>query len=239
MDINPIIVDEHSAVAVDGRVVLGSEPPAAVGRGRYSHMAILPYPAHLVRELALRDGKSCRLRPIRAEDAAALQQHMRSLSEQSRYFRFVSTISELTPKMLVRYTQIDYDRELALVAVIGADGTVSAPDPGVPERIIGVVRYLLNPDRETCEFAVAISDAYQGCGLGSQMMRALLEAATDKGLRQMQGVVLRANRAMLGLMRHLGFQITPDPDDPTLWLVAKDLIEPERAPDSPEERAKA
>ena len=231
MDINPIIVDEHAAVAVDGRVVLSAEAPAAVGHGRYSHMAILPYPAHMVRELSLRDGKSCRLRPIRGEDAEALQQHMRSLSEQSRYFRFVSTISELTPKMLVRYTQIDYDRELALVAVIAADGTVGVPAPGVPERIIGVVRYLLNPDRETCEFAVAISDAYQGCGLGSQMMRALIEAATDKGLRQMQGVVLRANRAMMGLMRHLDFQVTPDPDDPTLWLVAKDLApNPEGAP---------
>ncbi len=227
MDINPIIVDEHGAVAVDARVVLVREPAAAIGRGRYSHMAILPYPAHMVRELALRDGKSCRLRPIRAEDAEALQQHMRSLSEQSRYFRFISTISELTPKMMARYTQIDYDRELALVAVIGADGALSPPAPGVPERIIGVVRYLLNPDRETCEFAVAISDAYQGCGLGSQMMKALIEAATDKGLRQMQGVVLRANRAMLGLMRHLDFKVTPDPDDPTLWLVAKDLIEPE------------
>lgn len=230
MDINPIIVDAHGAVAVDARVVLAREPAAAVGRGRYAHMAILPYPAHMVRELSLRDGKSCGLRPIRAEDAEALQQHMRSLSEQSRYFRFVSTISELTPKMLVRYTQIDYDRELALVAVIGADGAVSAPAPGVPERIIGVVRYLLNPDRETCEFAVAISDAYQGCGLGSQMMKALIEAATDKGLRQMQGVVLRANRAMLGLMRHLEFQVTPDPDDPTLWMVAKDLVETASAP---------
>lgn len=233
MDINPIIVDVDGAVAVDARVVLSKGHEAAVGRGRYAHMAILPYPAHMVRELALRDGKSCRLRPIRAEDAEALQQHMRSLSEQSRYFRFISTISELSPKMMARYTQIDYDRELALVAVIGADGTVSAPPAGVPERIIGVVRYLLNPDRETCEFAVAISDAYQGFGLGSQMMKALIEAASDKGLRQMQGVVLRANRAMLGLMRHLEFQVTPDPDDPTLWLVAKDLGEPEKGKPEP------
>ncbi len=224
MDINPIIVNEDGAIAVDARVIVRSEPAAGVGHGRYAHMAILPYPAHLIRELSLRDGKSCRLRPIRAEDAEGLQEHMRSLSEQSRYFRFVSTISELTPKMLVRYTQIDYDRELALVAVIGTTGETAAPAPGAPERIVGVVRYLLNPDRETCEFAVAISDAFQGIGLGSQMMQALVEAAAETGLREMQGVVLRANRAMLGLMRRLAFTMVPDPDDPTMWLVAKDLV---------------
>ncbi len=116
---------------------------------------------------------------------------MRGLSEESRYFRFISTLTELTPKMLVRYTQIDYDRELALVAAIGRPTQRDAD--GADEAVIGVVRYLLNPDRETCEFAIAIADDWQGKRLGSTLMRAIIEAARNKGLKRIEGFVLGSN----------------------------------------------
>jgi acetyltransferase len=145
---------------------------------------------------------------------------VRALSEESRYFRFISTLSELTPRMLVRYTQVDYDRELALVAVVAPDG--SLPDAGAQpqeERIVGVVRYLLNPDRESCEFAVAIADDWQGKRLGSTLMRAIVEAARSKGLKRIEGYVLASNSKMLGMMSHLGFTIETDREDPTMKIV--------------------
>ncbi|HQY28232.1 MAG TPA: GNAT family N-acetyltransferase, partial [Burkholderiaceae bacterium] len=226
LDINPIIADGGGVVAVDGRIVLDLGTPRAWAPGdasggpRHGHMAIMPYPAHMVGERALRDGRWYTIRPIRAEDGERLQRFVRGLSEQSRYFRFISTLTELTPRMLARYTQIDYDRELALVASIGPGATnAEAGD----ETIIGVVRYLLNPDRETCEFAIAIADRFHGQGLGTTLMQAIIGAARDKGLKRIEGFVLAINAPMIGLMRALGFRIETDDDDPALKRVWRPL----------------
>jgi len=179
-------------------------------------MAIMPYLAHMVGHRALRASRWYTIRPIRAEDGGRLQRFVRGLSEQSRYFRFISTLTELTPQMLARYTQIDYDRELALVATIGPDDS-QAED--VDETIIGVVRYLLNPDRETCEFAIAIADHFHGQGLGTTLMLSIVDAARDKGLKRIDGYVLAINAPMIRLMRALGFRIESDEDDPALKRV--------------------
>src|SRR5690606_7161876 len=152
----------------------------------------------------LRDGRPYLLRPIQAEDADRLQRFTRGLSQQSRYFRFISTLNELTPRMLVRYTQIDYDRELALVAVC-RKGDDACQGAGDGDRIIGVARYLLNPDRDTCEFAIAVGDDFQGQGLGTTLMRALIDEARLRGLKRMEGYVLAINAPMIRLMRALGF----------------------------------
>ncbi len=221
MDINPVIAEGGDVVAVDARVVVDREMPRAWLRGeaagpRHGHLAIMPYPAHMVGERTLRDGRRYTIRPIRAEDGTRLQRFVRGLSEQSRYFRFISTLTELTPQMLARYTQIDYDRELALVATIGPDDPQAADGD---ETILGVVRYLLNPDRETCEFAIAIADRLHGQGLGTTLMQAIVDAARAKGLRRIEGFVLAINAPMMGLMRALGFRIETDLDDPALKRV--------------------
>jgi acetyltransferase len=212
MDINPVIADEHGLVAVDARVVLdgsvGAAPP------RHAHLAIMPYPSHLTRGYQAPGGRTCTLRAIQAEDADRLQAFIRALSAESRYYRFLSVLAELPQRMLIRYTQIDYDRELALVAVQGA---------GEDERIVGVVRYLLNPDRVSCEFAVAIADDWQGERLGATLMRAIVDAARLKGLQRIEGYVLATNSRMLGLMSFLGFTRVTDPQDPTLRRVWLDL----------------
>ncbi len=231
MDINPAIADENGVVAVDARIVI--DPAAGNLPVRYAHMAIMPYPAHLTQVRSAPDGQFYTIRPIQPEDADRLQAFMRALSPESRYFRFISTLSELTPKMLVRYTQIDYDRELALVAVQqrdplavppeGAGGAGGSEDVD-EERIIGVVRYLLNPDRETCEFAIAIADDWQGKRLGSTLMRAIIEAARNKGLRRIEGYVLGSNARMLGLMTYLGFKVETDRDDPSMKIVGMALV---------------
>ena len=118
MDINPIIVDEHGAVAVDARIVIDSAPQAASGRSNnYHHLAILPYPARHEQVWPLRGGGQYTVRPIHPNDAQMLQGLVQHLSPESRYFRFVSSMRELPPSMLARFTLIDYDREMALVAV--------------------------------------------------------------------------------------------------------------------------
>jgi acetyltransferase len=219
MDINPVIADEQGVVAVDARVVV--DPTPGSHPVRYSHLAIMPYPAHLTQVRASPDGLYYTIRPIQAEDADRLQAFMKALSEESRYFRFISALSELPPKMLIRYTQIDYDRELALVAVVGPDSSLDGSEAPADERIVGVVRYLLNPDRETCEFAVAIADGWQGKRLGSTLMRAIIEAARAKRLKRIEGFVLGSNSRMLGLMSYLGFTIDMDHEDPsmrTVWM---------------------
>jgi len=196
MDINPLIADEFGAIAVDARVVLRPAPPQ---RDRYGHMAIHPYPAHLVSTWQPASGPAVTLRPIRPEDAEMERAFVRQLSPESRYFRFMDTLRELTPAMLVRFTQIDYDRELAFVATL--------PD-GAGEAEIGVCRYITNPDGESCEFALVIADDWQRKGLGRRLMGQLIDVARARGLRSMIGHVLAENRGMLQLCQGLGFLIT-------------------------------
>lgn len=196
LDINPLIADETGAIAVDARAVLR---PAPVRRDRYGHMAIHPYPSHLVATWQPRAGPQVTLRPVRPEDAEMEQAFVKSLSAESRYFRFMDTLRELTPLMLVRFTQIDYDREMAFVATLPANGA---------ESEIGVARYVANPDGESCEFALVVADDWQRKGLGRHMMAQLIGAARTRGLRVMLGHVLAENRGMLSLCRGLGFVIT-------------------------------
>ncbi|TAK43289.1 MAG: bifunctional acyl-CoA synthetase/GNAT family N-acetyltransferase [Betaproteobacteria bacterium] len=203
LDINPLIVDESGAIAADARVVVRRTPP---GRIAYGHMAIHPYPAKFVRTWQRPDGQVITLRPIRPEDAAIEQEFVKGLSDESRYFRFMNTLRELTPMMLVRFTQIDYEREMAFVAVIEESGR---------EVEIGVVRYITNPDGDTCEFALVVADAWQRHGLGRRLMELLIEVARARGLSVMLGHILANNRGMLELCTDLGFAITESPDEPT------------------------
>jgi len=204
LDINPLIVDEAGAVAVDARIVVHGPRPM---RSRYAHLAIHPYPADFVSDWQLPDGTSIRLRPIRPEDAQMEQEFVRSLSAGSRYFRFMNTLRELTPSMLARFTQIDYDREMAFVAV---------REEGARETEIAVARYVTNPDGETCEFAVVVADAWQGKGVGRRMLERLIEVAQRRGLKRMAGQVLASNQPMLALCTKLGFELHDHPEDATL-----------------------
>ena len=209
LDINPLVVDEQGAIALDARIVVDYPSP---GGERYSHMAIHPYPSDLASRQILPDGTDLTIRPIRPEDAEIEQAFVRNLSEESRYFRFGGTLQELTPTMLARFTQIDYDREMALIAVVQADHA---------EAEIGVARYIINPDGESCEFALVVADAWQHKGISHRLMDALLNTARSKGLKRMEGDVLSNNRNMLTLVSRMGFQIFPSDHDPSLKRVVK------------------
>jgi len=207
LDINPLLLDENGAVIVDARVVVREY---MLVHGHYGHMAIHPYPTDLVTTWQLATGELVTLRPIRPEDAAIEQAFVRSLSSGSRHFRFLDTLRELTPKMLARFTQIDYDREMALIATVEHDGA---------EVELGVCRYVTNPDGASCEFAIVIADERQGQGLGRRMMTQLIAVARARGLKAMIGYVLGNNHAMLGLCQSLGFAVAENVEDPALKCV--------------------
>jgi acetyltransferase len=220
MDINPIIVDESGAVAVDARIVIDNAPPSARD---YNHLAILPYPSRHEQVWPMRGGGSYAVRPIHPDDADMLQTFVRGLSKESRYYRFVSSMPELPPSMLARFTLIDYDREMALVAIIkenkvDADGVESEVS-----RIVGVSRYITNPDRDSCEFSLVVADDLGGKGLGSRLMLSIMDVAREKGLTEIDGLVLANNPNMLKLMRSLGFKVKSFPEDPDFKLCSQML----------------
>jgi acetyltransferase len=211
MDINPLIGNDKDVVAVDARIRVNYRPPQMPP---YGHMAIHPYPTLLIERVQLPDGTDLVIRPIRPEDAEMEQDFVRGLSEQTKYFRFMQAIKELTPEMLVRFTQIDYDREMALIGVVTEeDGDVE----------VGVARYMSRPGGDACEFAIVVSDEWRGRGIGARLMRSLMQNARERGFRIMDGEVLTANTRMLALMQSLGFRIERDRQDPGIKLVAKAL----------------
>jgi acetyltransferase len=211
LDINPLMADERGVVAIDARVVVRRMAPT---RRRYDHLAVHPYPEELVSQLTLRGGEKARLRPIRPEDAAIELAFVEGLSLQSRRMRFMSGAPSLTPQMLARFTQVDYDREMALIATVSEGGA---------EKQIAVCRYFTLPDGVTCEFAIVVADAWHGKGLGSRMMGALVEVARKRGLEKMMGYVATENDGMLRMCEGLGFTPARDPEDPSLRRVTLDL----------------
>ena len=223
MDINPIIIDASGAVAVDARILIQTAPQANSAGGRYNHLAILPYPAQYEQTWPLKGGGQYIIRPVHPDDATMLQDLVRGLSNESRYFRFVSSMPELPPALLSRFTLIDYDREMALVAVYQDRSTLPNGDVKVTERIIGVSRYITNPDSASCEFSLVVADDFGGRGLGSRLMLSIMEVAREKGLEEIDGLVLANNTGMLKLMRSLGFTVKPFAEDPDFKLVSSML----------------
>ena len=216
LDLDPVLVSPGSAIIGAARVAL--DPRRKARRG-YGHMAIHPYPVELGGTLELADGTRLAVRAIRPEDAEMEKRFVNGLSEETRFFRFFYRLHELTPHMLARFTQVDYDREMALVVI--------ARDAGAPggQRIIAVARYIGNPDGESAEFAIVVDDAWQGRGVARQLMGRLIACARQRGFKRLQGAVLRANHNMIKFTEGLGFTTADDPDDPdqvvaTLSLVA-------------------
>jgi len=160
LSINPLVVDSQDAIALDAKITIQPVNPSA---DRYDHMAIHPYPSHLIQTWTLGDGTEITIRPIRPEDAELEAEFVRRLSPETKYFRFMTTLNELPPPMLARLTQIDYDREMAFIAV--------TTDKDGKEIELGVARYAVNPDGESCEFAIVVDDEWQGRGLARASCR--------------------------------------------------------------------
>ena len=207
IDLNPVVVTARGAVVVDARIGVVRSTPGALP---YRHMAIHPYPSGLEFPLELPDdGGRATIRPIRPEDAVMEQEFVLRLSDESRFLRFMFGLHDLTPAMLSKFTQIDYDREMALIVVR------HGPD-GAADQQIGVARYITLPDEETCEFAIVLSDEWQGKGIARRLFGHLIDVARERRLKVMTGITLRENSRMIELSRSLGFSTRADMDEPEL-----------------------
>jgi len=189
LDINPLIADASGALALDARVRID---PTASGRGD-ARFAIRPYPSELVDHIDALDGAT--LRPIRPEDAAAIEALFSRLDHEDIRMRFFAPVREIPRDMLARLTQIDYDREMALVL---------EPKPG---ELAGVVRIVCDPDNTEAEFAIIVRSDLKGRGLGTLLMQRIIAYAKARGVGQIWGDILRENMSMVMLARDLGFTI--------------------------------
>lgn len=149
------------------------------------------------------DGVRVGIRPIRPEDREREAEFVRGLSASSRYFRFHSSLRELTPQMLERFTQVNYPDDMALVA------TIDGPEG---EQQIGVARYVRESGTDTAEIAIVVADAWQGRGIATRLLTDLRDVAREAGITHLVASVLRENGRMLELVRRLGFR-TEGPGD--------------------------
>ncbi|HET9405276.1 MAG TPA: GNAT family N-acetyltransferase [Burkholderiales bacterium] len=168
-------------------------------------------------ELEFRDGRRVTVRAVRPQDKEDVQAFLKRLSEQSRYSRFMSTLRELSPKMLERAVNPEQGRELQLVAICGE---------GAGRTIVGGARYSAAAGSKDCEFALTVDDAWQGFGLARRLLEALIGAARAAGFERMEGHILASNARMLGLAGRLGFERVESPEEPTVRLVRRDLSRP-------------
>ena len=198
LDIDPLAVKGDTVTALDARIILDEEV-ARKGATEHSHLIITPYPTRYVQPWRCRDGRQVLLRPIRPEDEPLEHELIAGLSPESSRFRFFYIIKDITHDMLSRFCNIDYAREMAIIAEYTDSGK---------RREVGVGRLIVEPSEETGEFAVLVADDFQEAGLGQKLVDMLIGIAQEKGLKSMYGVVLKDNVRMLGLARSLGFTVS-------------------------------
>jgi acetyltransferase len=223
--ISQLIVDlaEISELTVDlsitgerGVHVLGARVTVAdAAEPGARRLVIRPYPRELEEPLTLPDGRAFIIRPVRPEDEPAFHRSFARLTPQDIRMRFMYPMKQLTHALAARFTQIDYDREMALVL----EGETETDEKG----IYGVARLVADPNNERAEFAIIVGQPVRGTGLGLVLMRRLIDYARDKGIQELFGEVLKENKSMLGLCEYLGFTQTPSPDEPTVMEVSLPL----------------
>jgi acetyltransferase len=207
LDINPLLADAAGVVALDARIRVAPAPQPGAAR-----FAIAPYPKHLVSRERLRDGSTITVRPAQPEDEPLLHDLAAHMSAEDLRLRFFTPVRGLSHAVAARLTQIDYDREMALIAE--RDGTA-----------LGIAHFFADPDRLAAEYAIAVRHDWHGRGVGFLLMNRLIAVARQYGIGELVGEVLRENAPMLAMCRELGFTEAADPDDPKLLRVRKRLAE--------------
>jgi acetyltransferase len=196
LDINPLLADEHGVIALDARIIVG-------GAGQAPRLAIRPYPGELARDVWIGADRA-HLRPVRPQDATAVFEMIERTERSDVYLRFRDGAAEMDARAAARLSQIDYDREMALIAV-EPDGAVA-----------GMARLVFDPEFESGEYAVIVRSDVQGRGLGTVLLQALLDFAKSRGARRLWADVLTENRQMLALARELGATSAEREDAPAL-----------------------
>lgn len=201
MDINPLLISDGNAYAADARIIL--DKGYTEHASQYPHLVFSPYPTRYIMHWNLPDGTDVLLRPIRPEDEPLQHEMLSTLSEETLKNRFFQVIRDITHEMHTRMCNIDYDREIAIVAEIRE---------GVKRRIIGICRIIIEPGFEKGEFAVVVHDQYQDKGLGRKLVDIIIGIAHDKKLEEFYGIVQSRNFKMLSVCKKLGFSVEPLPD---------------------------
>jgi acetyltransferase len=211
IDINPLLASPEGLIALDARVVL--HEPAAKEED-LPKLAIRPYPIQYVCQCAVKDGSEVTIRPIRPEDEPHMVRFHETLSERTVYFRYLEML-QLTQRIaherLTKICFIDYDREMALVA------ERKNPRTGLSE-IVGVARFNRSQSGEEAEFAIVISDAAQGKGLGTEMLRRLVDVARQEKVKRLTAEVHSENTTMIRVCEKLGFKVEYQMGDPTAYV---------------------
>jgi acetyltransferase len=208
VDMNPVLASPQRMLALDARIVL-----VAADQPEGPRLAIRPYPNQYTTPFTLRDGTEVTIRAIRPEDEPLIIDLHGRHSERTIRMRFFSLVKTLSRDSLIRLCHLDYDREMALVAVLRREGG---------DQILGVSRYYLNPETGAAEFALVVGDAYQRKGLGRHLLERLIAIARERGVKKLVGQVLRENTSMLALIRSLDFT-PPVPVEPDVVMVERDL----------------
>ena len=196
VDINPFIFSKTGGLAVDTRIAIDQDA-VLNGTRPHEHLIITPYPKKYTLKWKIRNGKRVLLRPIKPEDENLLRELFNSLSEESMRYRFFQVIREMSHETMTRYCNIDYSREIAIIAETQVK----------KKKIVGVARMILQPDRRKGEFAVVVADKWQGLGLGSKLVKQIIEVSKDMGLDTLSADVLTSNRKMLNLCKRKGFDL--------------------------------
>ena len=197
IEVNPFVVDQKGGIVLDAKAQL--EPRAKTRlTSNYSHLAISPYPEQYTKTIQLKNGQSVLLRPIRPEDEPLEKEMFNLLSKETVYYRFFGYIPKLTHDLLIRFTHIDYDREMAIVAELNDNNK---------RQLIGVVRIVGDAWRQKAEYAIVVADPWHGQGLGSQLTSYILEIAKKMGFESIFATTLKSNEGMLKVFKKFGFEI--------------------------------
>jgi acetyltransferase len=197
LDINPLVVSGDRVIALDARIII-DENTVKTEQSEFSHLIISPYPTRYIQPWLCRDGRSVLLRPIRPEDEPLEHELIAGLSPESSRFRFFYIIKDISHEMLSRFCNIDYSREIAIIAESTTGGK---------RRNVGVGRLVIQPGTAIGEFATLVADDFQEVGLGHKLTDMLIGIAQERGLKNLYGVILKDNAKMVGLARSLGFTI--------------------------------
>ncbi len=206
LSINPLLANHDGVAGIDARVLVAPSRQLHAGRS-HPRFAILPYPQEWERRIALDNGGHLFVRPVRPEDDALFREFFTHVSDEDLRLRFFQSVKHFSHEFIARLVQLDYARSIALLA-LDADGAM-----------LGAVRLMADANYERGEYGILVRSDLKGHGIGWRLMTIMIEYAGWLGLREVEGQVLRENRGMLAMCEQFGFDIKPDPDDPSLMLV--------------------